>query len=146
MHNKLQDTFVSTSYILKQVKWMIPRLLSALKIIWVYDPRAVLLSSKTSNPFTPLGLCGISTSSVIIFRLQKLNSLGYICPRTKRSLKRHLSSADQRQHESILLCKQWRTHKRSLQWGSGMLCTAAIHSVQSDTLQVGGRCQINWIH
>lgn len=89
----------------------------------------------------PLGPRGISTSSVIIFGLQKLNSLGFICPRTRSTLERHLNSADQSQQESILL-KQWRTHKRSLQWGSGMVCTTAIQSVQSDTLQVGARSQI----
>lgn len=66
---------------------MILRLLSALKIMG-YDPRAVFLSSKASNPFTPLGFCDASSSSVIIFRVQSLDSLGFACPRIRSTSER----------------------------------------------------------
>lgn len=65
---------------------MILRLLSALKIMR-YDPRA-FLSSKASNPFTPLGFCGTSSSSVIIFRVQTLDSLGFAHPRVRNTSER----------------------------------------------------------
>lgn len=76
---------------------MILRLLPALKRVWVYDARASLSSLKVSNPFKllacPDGLHG--TSAILaIFRLQKLNGVGFACPRTRSISGRDLSSAD----------------------------------------------------
>lgn len=55
-----------------------------------------------------------TTSSVIIFRVEALNGMGFACPRARSTSERDLSSADQRQYASILPLMQGRVQGRSL--------------------------------